>query len=74
MPRNGLRVICDVLCNLVSVTIWGLGDRLNASECIFSNAFFYPPVVSIRLYELAFHSNGSVESQTLECQSNGLGV
>ena len=31
---------------------------------------FYVPVVSIRLYELAWHSNGSVKCETLECHSN----
>ena len=39
-----------------------------------AHAFFYLPVVSIRLYELAWRSNGSIKSQTLECQSNGLGA
>ena len=39
-----------------------------------AHAFFYLPVVSIRLNELAWHSNGSIKSQKLECQSNGLGV
>ena len=39
-----------------------------------AHAFFYLPVVSIRLYELACRSNGPIKSQRLECQSNGLGV
>ena len=39
-----------------------------------ANAFFYLPVVSIGLYELAWRSNGSIKSQTLKCQSNGLGA
>ena len=45
-------------------------------ECIRMHAhgFFYLPVVSICLYELAWHSNGSIKSQMLKCQSNGLGA
>ena len=43
----------------------------NANAC--SRFFFYHPVVSIRLYELAWRSNGSFKFQTLKCQSNGLG-
>ena len=39
-----------------------------------ANAFFYLPVVSIRLCELAWRSNGSNKSQTLECWSNSLGA
>ena len=42
--------ICDVLHDLVSVTIWRLYDRLNACKL---HDIFYLPVVSIRLYELA---------------------
>ena len=36
-----------------------------------ANAFFYFYVVFIRLHELAWHSNGSIKSQTFECHSNG---
>ena len=39
-----------------------------------THAFFYLPVVSICLFELAWCSNGSVKSQTLKYQSNRLGV
>ena len=39
-----------------------------------AHAFFYLPVVSIRLCELAWRSNGSIKSQTLKCQSNEFGA
>ena len=36
-----------------------------------ASAFFYLHVVFIRLHELAWHSNGSIKCQKLECHSNG---
>ena len=44
-------------------------------ECMrmHANTFLYH-VISICLYELAWHSNGSMKFQMLECQSNRLGV
>ena len=36
-----------------------------------ANALFYLHIVLIRLYELAWHSNGSIKCQTFECHSNG---
>ena len=39
-----------------------------------ANAFFYLPDVSIRLYDLAWRSNGFIKSQTLQCQSNVSGA
>ena len=39
-----------------------------------ANTFFYLHLVSIRLGELAWSSNGSIKSQTLESKSNGLGA
>ena len=62
--------ICDTLRYLVLATFWRLFDRLNAYEYMLT-FFSYLPVVSIRLYELAWHSNGSVKCQTLEWHSNG---
>ena len=41
---------------------------------MYANAFFYLSVISICLYELAWHSNGSIKSQRLEYQSNRLQV
>ena len=35
-----------------------------------ANAFFYLHVASIRLHELAWHSNGSVKCQMFEYHSN----
>ena len=39
-----------------------------------ANAFSYLHIVSIRLHELAWRSNGSIKFQTVEFQSNGLGA
>ena len=61
--------ICDALHDLASVTFWHLYYRMNVYECMLM--FLYLPVVSIHLYELAWHSNGSIKCQTLECHSNG---
>ena len=36
----------------------------------YANAFPYLHVVFNRLHELAWHSNGSIKCQTLECHSN----
>ena len=49
---------CDALRDLVSVTIWSF-KRMR----MHANAFFYLHVVFIRLYELAWHSNGSIKWQ-----------
>ena len=59
--------ICDALRDLVSVTIWRLHGRSNVCECMLT--LFDLRVVSIHLKELAWHSNGSIKCQTLECHS-----
>ena len=67
--------ICDTLCDLVSVTIWRLYDvmiaQTHANACY---VFFYLHAISIRLNELAWRSSRSINFQTLEFQSNMLGV
>ena len=71
LKREHYMLICDALPGLVSVTFWRLYDRSNAYECRLT--VFLPSCHfhSILLYELAWHSKGSIESQTLECNSNG---
>ena len=71
-------------CNIYDNHMWcvarfGISHYLAfvwLSECMqmHAHAFFYLPVVSIHLNELAWCSNGSIKSQMLECQSNGLGA
>ena len=51
---------------LESVTFWRFYDPSNAQECTCWCFFLYLPDVSIRLYELAWRSNGSIKCQTLE--------
>ena len=60
--------IWDALRDLLSVTIWCLYDRSNASKCMQTH------VISICFYELTWRSNGSMKFQMLEFQSNGLGA
>ena len=50
-------ITCDTSRNLVSVTFRHFHDRSNAYECMLT--IFCLSVVSIRLYELACHSNES---------------
>ena len=60
-PGNKIRYIYDALCDLVPVTFWRWSfERMP----MYANAFFYIHVVTIRLHELAWHSNGSIKCQT----------
>ena len=66
-------VIFVVLHDFVPVTIWRWYDRSNADKCMLT-IFCYFPVVFIPLYELVWHSNGSIKRQTLECLSSEIGA
>ena len=48
--------ICDVLRDLVSVTIWHLHDHSNECECMLT-LFFYIPAIFLCLQELTWYSN-----------------
>ena len=67
-----LKITYVMCCAIWYQSLFGIcmivSTHSNAWKC-----FFYLPVVTIHLHELAWPSNGSIKSQTLEYQSNGLG-
>ena len=64
--RRSCCLQCGTLRDMVSVTVWRLHGRSNACECMLP--FFLP---SCHFYLFAWHSNGSINCQTLACHSNG---
>ena len=75
-------IMTDCINSRIQTQLWCVG-RFGISHYLpfvwsfertrtYANAFFYLTVVSTRLYDLAWRSNGSIKCQTLEYQSSNL--
>ena len=64
--------ICDALRDFGSVTILHLQGCSSTCQCMLTLCIVHNlHIVFIHLYELAWHSNGSIKCQTFECHSKG---